>query len=212
MTKPASTPILAAISTLPVIAACALLGATGAHAEVELSFSGTVATGSTIPGATDGAAITFDVFADNGGASLISQTWDVSDITSATIQAGTYSAATSGPQGQFFTFGSFSTNASGQLQTLDFGGNQSGSDTNGNTEDFAFAYVMNGANPIWFLPGGPRGPNFGAISPPSITNTTISLVSTPEIPLPAALPLFATGLGGLGMLGWRKKRRARGVA
>jgi len=26
-------------------------------------------------------------------------------------------------------------------------------------------------------------------------------------PLPAALPLFATGLGGLGLLGWRRKRR-----
>jgi hypothetical protein len=35
---------------------------------------------------------------------------------------------------------------------------------------------------------------------------------TPEIPLPAALPLFATGLGALGMLGWRSKRRAQAAA
>jgi len=28
------------------------------------------------------------------------------------------------------------------------------------------------------------------------------------VPLPAALPLFATGLGALGLLGWRRKRRA----
>jgi hypothetical protein len=28
-------------------------------------------------------------------------------------------------------------------------------------------------------------------------------------PLPATLPLFATGLGGLGLLGWRRKRKAR---
>lgn len=27
-------------------------------------------------------------------------------------------------------------------------------------------------------------------------------------PLPAALPLFATGLGGLGLFGWRRKREA----
>ena len=27
-------------------------------------------------------------------------------------------------------------------------------------------------------------------------------------PLPAALPLFATGLGALGLLGWRRKRRS----
>jgi len=31
-------------------------------------------------------------------------------------------------------------------------------------------------------------------------------------PLPAALPLFATGLGGLGLLGWRGKRKAQAVA
>jgi len=31
-------------------------------------------------------------------------------------------------------------------------------------------------------------------------------------PLPAALPLFATGLGALGLLGWRRKRKARTAA
>jgi hypothetical protein len=35
---------------------------------------------------------------------------------------------------------------------------------------------------------------------------------TPTVtPLPAALPLFASGLGGLGFLGWRRKRRAQVV-
>jgi hypothetical protein len=28
-----------------------------------------------------------------------------------------------------------------------------------------------------------------------------------QTPLPAALPLFATGLGALGLLGWRRKRK-----
>jgi len=36
---------------------------------------------------------------------------------------------------------------------------------------------------------------------------TEGLVSA-AIPLPAALPLFATGLGALGLLGWRKKRKS----
>jgi hypothetical protein len=31
-------------------------------------------------------------------------------------------------------------------------------------------------------------------------------------PLPAGLPLFATGLGVLGLLGWRRRRRAQAVA
>jgi hypothetical protein len=36
---------------------------------------------------------------------------------------------------------------------------------------------------------------------------------TPVVtPLPAALPLFATSLGALGLLGWRRKRRAQAVA
>lgn len=30
-----------------------------------------------------------------------------------------------------------------------------------------------------------------------------------QVPLPAALPLFATGLGALGLLGWRRKRKAQ---
>jgi hypothetical protein len=31
-------------------------------------------------------------------------------------------------------------------------------------------------------------------------------------PLPAALPLFATGLGALGLLGWRRKKKAAALA
>jgi len=37
---------------------------------------------------------------------------------------------------------------------------------------------------------------------------TLIPVADAVIPLPGALPLFATGLGGLVLLGWRKKRRA----
>jgi hypothetical protein len=36
--------------------------------------------------------------------------------------------------------------------------------------------------------------------------------SATATPLPAALPLFAGGLGALGLLGWRRKRAARNVA
>ena len=42
---------------------------------------------------------------------------------------------------------------------------------------------------------------------------TWSSVTTPSaVPLPAALPLFAGGLGALGLLGWRRKRKAAAVA
>ena len=35
-----------------------------------------------------------------------------------------------------------------------------------------------------------------------------SVSSTPATPLPAALPLFASGLGALGLFGWRRKRKS----
>jgi len=38
----------------------------------------------------------------------------------------------------------------------------------------------------------------------------VKIVDPPvsAVPLPAALPLFATGLGALGLIGWRRKRKA----
>jgi hypothetical protein len=39
-----------------------------------------------------------------------------------------------------------------------------------------------------------------------------SIPGPSTVPLPAALPLFATGLGALGLLGWRRKRKAAAVA
>ena len=35
-----------------------------------------------------------------------------------------------------------------------------------------------------------------------------AVVANNAVPLPAALPLFAGGLGALGLLGWRRKRKA----
>jgi hypothetical protein len=47
------------------------------------------------------------------------------------------------------------------------------------------------------------------------TGAGSSVTVTPVVsatPLPAALPLFATGLGALGLLGWRRKRKAQAAA
>jgi hypothetical protein len=47
--------------------------------------------------------------------------------------------------------------------------------------------------------------------PPGVSYTSASGDFLTATPLPAALPSFATGLGGLGLLGWRRKRKARAV-
>jgi hypothetical protein len=45
-------------------------------------------------------------------------------------------------------------------------------------------------------------------SGPSVsTLPATDLIGTAVTPLPAALPLFATGLGAMGLLGWRRKRK-----
>ena len=42
-----------------------------------------------------------------------------------------------------------------------------------------------------------------------VADLIVSFASDLEaVPLPGALPLFATGLGALGLLGWRRKRKA----
>jgi hypothetical protein len=40
----------------------------------------------------------------------------------------------------------------------------------------------------------------------------ISLALESQTPLPGALPLFVSGLGGLGLLGWRRKKKAAKLA
>jgi hypothetical protein len=48
---------------------------------------------------------------------------------------------------------------------------------------------------------------------PHFADTSIEFDGVPSpVPLPGALPLFATGLAGLGMLGWRKRRKAAATA
>ena len=41
---------------------------------------------------------------------------------------------------------------------------------------------------------------------------TASIPTVSTTPLPAALPLFATGLGGLGFLSWRRRKKAQATA
>ena len=76
--------------------------------------------------------------------------------------------------------------------------------------------------------GGSTHPNFAG--DPIIFGVEASLASTDSsitainaffdnidvtvnpTPLPAALPLFATGLGAMGLFGWRRKRKEQAVA
>ena len=53
----------------------------------------------------------------------------------------------------------------------------------------------------------------GLLSFTDFSDLNLSAVSTgSQTPLPAAFPLFATGLGALGLLGWRRKRKGAAPA
>jgi hypothetical protein len=50
--------------------------------------------------------------------------------------------------------------------------------------------------------------NFTSLSTDmNIQDFYLSGATVSQVPLPTALPLFATGLAGLGLLGWRRKRK-----
>ena len=50
-------------------------------------------------------------------------------------------------------------------------------------------------------------PSGNTIASGDFTLDSLTLNGPATTPLPAALPLFATGLGALGLLGWRRKRK-----
>ena len=54
---------------------------------------------------------------------------------------------------------------------------------------------------------GSGSPEGGSTSYLGLDNVSLSDPPSP-VPLPATLPLFATGLAGLGLLGWRRKKKA----
>ena len=57
---------------------------------------------------------------------------------------------------------------------------------------------------VWASPAESAFASFGNIS----TSMPTLTYATATTPLPAAFPLFATGLGALSLLGWRRKRKA----
>ena len=76
---------------------------------------------------------------------------------------------------------------------------------------------------LWFIGfgggtnGGPSNALFFTDGIDGETHGLFGAITSP-VPLPAALPLFAIGLGLMGLLGWRRKRKGalpnflRGVA
>jgi hypothetical protein len=65
------------------------------------------------------------------------------------------------------------------------------------TSEVNSVHILPGTYNLWFAE---------ANGLPAVLEAT----STPDVvPLPGALPLFATGIGAMGLIGWRRKRKAQ---
>ena len=67
---------------------------------------------------------------------------------------------------------------------------------------YTFSVLGTGSDTVSFMAVGTSDSFGGSLDAVSLTAT----------PLPAALPMFATGLGALGLLFWRKKQKAQTLA
>lgn len=192
---------------LAAIATALLFSSIEANAVTyDFKLTSTILTANT-PGISVGQTFTLDVFADNGGSSLNSQTWNASNVLNFTIHAGTYSATYSAVYAPGM---GFQTNASGVLTAANFFGTDFSSTNTDNFGTWTNALAVNG-NAVFTDFNGLK--NFIPIGAnQNIANWSVSEVPVAPTPLPAALPLFASGLGALGLFGWRRKRKAPAVA
>ena len=95
------------------------------------------------------------------------------------------------------TYNKFTVNSSGFLTSVYFA----------EVNPFTYTLVLNSVAQVFYLSNSRDCP--ACVEDSLLTITTPSTSATP---LPAALPLFATGLGALGLLGWRRKRKAAAFA
>jgi hypothetical protein len=225
--KPASTPILALISTLLLtIVVCALLGRGTALAAVVDPFVVTIQQVGSNVEATSNA---------NGGFNFSTMTL----VTQSRAGAGGNVFPSAGAI-QFSSPGDFVVNYEGLKNSgpasFGSGGFTDANSPNGPVPFVGFAVSMNGPFVELFVPQGYTSDTALPSEQDIFSNTTLAMLGitpgkntwiwgggefadesftidviapTTTTPLPATLPLFATGLGALGLLGWRRKRKAR---
>ena len=73
-------------------------------------------------------------------------------------------------------------------------------------DGFGLGVLLANSDMIAIDPGGPYNVQY-SVNNTTYTGETFTLTLVTATPLPAALPLFASGLGALGLFGWRRKRR-----
>jgi hypothetical protein len=190
-------------STRSILAALIVFIVMSANAEAnvyDLTFASTISAADT-PGILAGNTFTINLFLDNGGSTVVSQSWSGTDaISGFAIDAGTYH----GSYSTLLANWSFQTDASGALTLTNFFGTA----TTSNNQDNFGSFQGNDVFGNEFVDALGRVNHFAQ----RLTNVSSWTIAPLATPLPTTLPLFATGLGALGLLGWRRKRKAQAAA
>ena len=193
---------------------CAVFTAIPAHAAIfTATYTGTVAAPTSFPlvdnvNVGDTAVITYQL--DNGGTSLLNQTWTASDIVSVTFNFGNGAHVTTfnpnGGDGLSESIGSFVTNASGQLTAVptDWSDYSNLNVVSTNSTQTADAWLVNEANPVYFtLPS--NGVSLTNVSGNIVAaNWTIQPAQTQTTPEPGTL-LGLLAVGSLGLLARKRQ-------
>ena len=149
---------------------------------------------------------------DDGGTATGGFTLDLTTGTLSNVNITTSYDPVAGPFGFGATFndGSSNTFTNGATATFDFfvdlffvadgldidvAGPLTAANLMGNP-----SFPISGSETFYFIECGD--------GPCATRNITAGSLDVSSTPLPAALPLFAGGLGALGLFGWRKKRKA----
>ncbi len=174
--------------------------------EYEFTFTDTIASATT-PGINVGDTFTLHMFADNGGSTDVSQTWNLADLLGFTIQAGSYSASYSAvfPEP---TTGNFVTDASGMMSSVVFYGTSDASNNTDNFGSWTGDYVFGNAE---FCDFTDRCNTITAGGFNNASEWTVAAAGG-AIPEPSTWALMLFGFASLGVAGYRASRKNVAIA
>ena len=200
---------------LPAVT-CAVFSAIPAHAAIfTATYTDTVAAVDVLPlvdnvNVGDTAVITYQL--DNGGSSLLSQTWNATDIVSVTFNFGNGAHVTTfnpngvGGDGLDSTTGSFVTNASGQLTAVpsDWNDVSNVNVVSTNSTQTPTQWFVNGGNGVYYTNNFGKEVNLTNVAGNIVAaNWTIQGPQTQTTPEPSTL----FGLLAVGSLGLLARKR-----
>jgi len=197
---------------LPAVT-CAVFSAIPAHAAIfTATYTGTVSENFGVDNVAAGntAVITYQL--DNGGSSLLSQTWNATDIVSVTFNFGNGAHVTTfnpngvGGDGLSTTTGSFVTNASGQLTAVpsDWSDDSNLNVVSTNSTQTPVEWFVNGSNAVYYTSSSNRVGLTNVSGNIVAANWTIQPAQTQTTPEPGTL-LGLLAVGSLGALARKRQ-------